>query len=78
LQKYAPRAIGNQGRPLKRLLDEWDRNRPAMAYFPEGEMMMMMMKNSELTFRYAEVRKKWSSKMSPVCSSFIEKTSSYS
>jgi hypothetical protein len=27
---------------VKRLLEEWDRNRPAMAYFPESEMMMMV------------------------------------
>jgi hypothetical protein len=43
LTKYAPRGIRNQGRPLKMLLDQWDRNRPAMAYFPECKMMMMMM-----------------------------------
>jgi hypothetical protein len=40
LTKYAPRGIRNQGRPLKRLLEERDRNRPAMTYFPESEMMM--------------------------------------
>jgi hypothetical protein len=40
LTKYAPRGRRNQDRPLKRLLDERDRNRPAMAYFPESEMMM--------------------------------------
>jgi hypothetical protein len=33
LTKYAPRGIINQGRPLKRLLEERDRNRPATAYF---------------------------------------------
>jgi hypothetical protein len=43
LAKHAPRDIRNQGRPLKRLLDEREQNRPAMAYFPESEMMMMMM-----------------------------------
>jgi hypothetical protein len=43
LTKYAPRGTRNQGRPLKRLLDELDRNRPAMAYFRESKMMMMMM-----------------------------------
>jgi hypothetical protein len=41
-KKYVPRGIRNKGRPLKRLLDEWDWNRPAVAYFPESEMMMMM------------------------------------
>jgi hypothetical protein len=40
LTKYAPRSIRNQGRPLKRLLDEQDRNRPAMTYFPENEIMI--------------------------------------
>jgi hypothetical protein len=35
LTKYAPRGKRNQGRPLKRFLDEWDWNRPAMAHFPE-------------------------------------------
>jgi hypothetical protein len=43
LTKYAPRGIRNQGRPLKRLLEECDRNRPAMANFPESEMMIIMM-----------------------------------
>jgi hypothetical protein len=43
LTNYAPRGIRSQGRPLKRFLDERDRKRPAMAYFPESEMMMMMM-----------------------------------
>jgi hypothetical protein len=42
LTKYPPRGIRHQGRPLKRLLEEWDRNRPAITYFPESEMMMMM------------------------------------
>jgi hypothetical protein len=28
LKKYAPRGIRNQGRPLKRLLDDWDRQWP--------------------------------------------------
>jgi hypothetical protein len=41
LTKYAPRRIRYQGRPLKRLLDEWDRNRPAMDYFPGGKIMMI-------------------------------------
>jgi hypothetical protein len=40
-KKYEPRGKRNQGIPLKRrLLDERDQNRPAMAYFPENEMMM--------------------------------------
>jgi hypothetical protein len=30
------------GKPLKRLMDERDRNRPAMTYFPESEMMMKL------------------------------------
>jgi hypothetical protein len=34
LTKYASRGVKTQGIPLKRLLDEWDLNRPAMAYFP--------------------------------------------
>jgi hypothetical protein len=42
LTKYAPRDIRNHGRPLKRLLEEWDRNRPQVAYFPESDMMMVM------------------------------------
>jgi hypothetical protein len=42
LTKYIPRGTRNQGRPLKMIQDEWDRNRPTMAYFPESEMMMMM------------------------------------
>jgi hypothetical protein len=41
LTKYTPRDTRNQGRPLKRLLEEWDRNMPAMACFPESEMMMV-------------------------------------
>jgi hypothetical protein len=41
--KYTPRGIGNQGRPLKKLLEERDRNRPPMAYFPVSEMMVTMM-----------------------------------
>jgi hypothetical protein len=49
LTKYAPRGIRNQGRPLKRLLEEWDRNRPAMVYFPESEVMTMMMTKSTWT-----------------------------
>jgi hypothetical protein len=40
LTKCAPRGIRSQWRPLKRLLDEWDWNRPEVAYFPEREMMM--------------------------------------
>jgi hypothetical protein len=43
LTKYPPRGIRHQGRPLKRLLEERDRNRPAMTYFPVSEMMTMMM-----------------------------------
>jgi hypothetical protein len=43
LTKYAPRGIRNQDRILKRLLDEWDRIRPAMAYSPENEMMMIFL-----------------------------------
>jgi hypothetical protein len=43
LTKYAPKGIRNQGRPLKRLLEERDGNRTAMDYFPDSEMMMMMM-----------------------------------
>jgi hypothetical protein len=46
LTNYAPRGIRNQGRPLKRLLDEWDWNRPTMAYFPESKAVMMMMMNN--------------------------------
>jgi hypothetical protein len=42
LTKYAPRGIRNHGRPLKRLLEERGWKRPAMAYFPGSEMMMMM------------------------------------
>jgi hypothetical protein len=38
---YAPRCKRNQDRPLKRLVDERDQNRPTMAYFHESEMMMM-------------------------------------
>jgi hypothetical protein len=38
LTECAPRGITNQGRPLKRLLEKWDRNRPAVAYFPQSEM----------------------------------------
>jgi hypothetical protein len=38
---YALRGIRNQDRSLKRLLDEWDPNRPAVVYFPESEMMMI-------------------------------------
>jgi hypothetical protein len=43
LNNVAPLDIRNQGRPLKRLLEEWGRRRPAMAYFPESYMMMMIM-----------------------------------
>jgi hypothetical protein len=43
LTKYAPRGIRNQGRTLKRLLDELDQNRPVMAYFFESDVMVMMM-----------------------------------
>jgi hypothetical protein len=46
LTKHAPRGIKNQGRPLKRLLDEWDRNRPSIAHFPESEMMMISLPHS--------------------------------
>jgi hypothetical protein len=42
LKKCAPRGIGNWGRLLKRLLDERDWNRPAVAYFPESKMMMKL------------------------------------
>jgi 2-keto-3-deoxy-L-rhamnonate aldolase RhmA len=42
LTQYAPRGIRDQGRPQKRFLEEWDRNRTAMDYFPESEKMMMM------------------------------------
>jgi DNA-binding NarL/FixJ family response regulator len=38
LTKYALGGIRNQSRPLKKLLDERDQK----AYFPENEMMMMM------------------------------------
>jgi hypothetical protein len=41
--KCTPRGIGNQGRPLKKLQEERDRNRRPMAYFPESEMMVMTM-----------------------------------
>jgi hypothetical protein len=34
LKKYTPRDKRNHGRPLQRLLDERDRNRPEMVYFP--------------------------------------------
>jgi hypothetical protein len=40
LTKYTPRGVINQVRPLKRLLDEWGWNRPAMAYITENKMMM--------------------------------------
>jgi hypothetical protein len=39
IDDISPKSTRNQGRPL----DEWDRNRPPMIYFPESEMMMMMM-----------------------------------
>jgi hypothetical protein len=37
IEKRAPKYIRNQGLPLKRLLDEWDRNRPEMAYFHDDD-----------------------------------------
>jgi hypothetical protein len=40
LTKYAPRSKRNRNWPLNRLLEEWDRNGPAMAYFPVHETMM--------------------------------------
>jgi hypothetical protein len=43
MKNYASRGTRNQGRPLKRLLDECDLNRPVIAYFPESEKMIMMM-----------------------------------
>jgi hypothetical protein len=49
LTNYAPKGIRNQGRSLKRLLDEWDQNRPAMAYFPESEMLMIFRLHNEAT-----------------------------
>jgi hypothetical protein len=42
LTKYAPRGIRNQGRPMKRLLDEEDWNRPAMAYFPKKQWIHLV------------------------------------
>jgi hypothetical protein len=46
LKEYAPRGIRHQDRPLKRLIDERDRNTPAVACFPESDMMkIMMMRN---------------------------------
>jgi hypothetical protein len=34
LTKYAPRGIRKQDRPLKRLLDEWDRKEASNGLFP--------------------------------------------
>jgi hypothetical protein len=47
LTKYAPRGIRNQGRPMKRLLDEQDWNRPAMAYFPESSGSILFRDQSQ-------------------------------
>jgi hypothetical protein len=44
LTQYAPRGIKNQGTPLKRLLDDWDWNRQAMACFPESKVVVMKQK----------------------------------
>jgi hypothetical protein len=42
LTKYAPRGRRNQGRPLQRLLEERDWNRPAMDYFPRSEIIIVI------------------------------------
>jgi hypothetical protein len=67
LTELAPRGIRNQGTQLKRLLEERDRNRPAIYYFPEGEMMMMMtlrirsrsVNHPTATFGYFELQKSY-------------------
>jgi hypothetical protein len=41
LEKYVPRVIRNQGRPLKMLLYECYLNRPAIGSFPESDVMIL-------------------------------------